>query len=47
VEDRRGCKVGTVGERELGNENLCAEDDSWEIGYFDGDDDTGEIRDHS
>jgi hypothetical protein len=47
VEDRRGSKVGTVGEWELRDENLRAEDDSRGIGYFDGDDYTGQIRDHS
>jgi hypothetical protein len=43
--DRRGSRVGTVEERELGNEDLRAEDNSRGIGYFDRD--AGEIRDHS
>jgi hypothetical protein len=47
VENRRGSKVGTVGELKLGGENLHAENDSRGIGYLDGDDNTGEIRDHS
>jgi hypothetical protein len=46
VEDRKGSRVGTVGERELGDEDLRAEDDSGRIGYFDRDDDASKIRDH-
>jgi hypothetical protein len=45
VEDRRGNKVGTVGEPELGDGDLRAEDDRRGIGYVDRDGDTGEIRD--
>jgi hypothetical protein len=36
----------TVGERELGDEGLRAEDDNRGIGYFDRDGDTGGIREH-
>jgi hypothetical protein len=35
VEDRRWSTVGTVGERELGDEDLRAEGDSRRIEYFD------------
>jgi hypothetical protein len=44
--DRTRSKVGTVGEGELGYEDLHAEDDSQGIGYFDRDGDAGEIRDY-
>jgi hypothetical protein len=46
VKDRRGSKVGTIGERELGDDDLPAEDDSRRIWYFDRDGDAGEIHDH-
>jgi hypothetical protein len=45
VEDRRGSRVGTVGERKLGEEDLCADDDSREIRHLNSDGDAGEIRD--
>jgi hypothetical protein len=45
VETRRGSNVGTVGERKLGDEDLCAEDDSGGIRYFDRDGDAGEVLD--
>jgi hypothetical protein len=41
------CRVGTVGERELSDEDLRAEDDNQGIGYFDRNGDTDEIHDHS
>jgi hypothetical protein len=43
VEDKKGSWVGTVGERELGDEDLRAEDDSRGIGYFDRDHDQTKV----